>query len=1030
MTFLVLSVSSRLTSPSSLLGGGDLTDLAEWQRLTNWLASIKMDHYLPNFRENGVSKLSLIELLGDGDLAELGILPQDIPFIKQKVDEFAQRIKSFSEEPLLPVERKRVHRTAPSSSALGQAMGIVKPFSQKKKFYPPIDDPDVFQRNLLRFFEESEFLEFFHLWESFVYHFLSKEMVLLENLHTQQQQQQQLLVTPRGDDNNNNPPADQATSLEHPQQRPALYYAKQAIEFHLYIYFYISSIRKNLSKEAVLLTKNALKEYLEKLALIYETTSSSSENNNNLPPALPLSPQQDSSKQPPRPLITSREFAAFAGLVFVPNPQENPAFHSLFKADWTDALRQRLEQFLQIIFEETRKSQQLLLLKHHHQQRSSDSADDGHGLEGDGQAGPLVAGEVNADDEINQSLLLEKAILSKLPDLAMQHDLSEKIRTPTKPAPALDEAGKPREVNEFAALILQTAEISPINAADPTNSSSHHLAAHPSSAPVAAPAQSLKNTPPSGGHRGLLPLNLSSSGGLILPPVESPQSNGSTISQLTDDTPLKNERSPFEKKTKRPAPAANAAAPAGPPAQQPSYTVHHQPPARPDGPAQQQNPPTFTFNKNNNHLLAEAASRANQKLKLMQNSAHPQPTAAAAAAPANGNVNAQGHVLPKPRSINPSPPKASLQMQVDSYNKLLKQNRLPKPSAAAAPAFALAQESPDKSQLTRVNSTTMEANTNSLLQEMQDPSNKDLINQIDAIIAPLNHSETSSPDRSGLVPATAAAAVRPSQFLPVPAAPTAPLKFNFGLNLQRGQPAAGPVALSDQVNKYKTLLKAKSTQGSTSNIAEGKKTADPEQASLPPPPPPAVESPPPASPPSSRDPRDDDEPLSDPESAVPQDKEPPASPPNSEHPQQQQLPQSQPPRSSSPLSPPPASLPTEQPEQEEPDAAQQLDNSRRSAEISMLELRSVPSATPDDHQPGQLAVVPEAAKKSEDVDAADEVKKDAEEVEGEEIEGADGEEEDADLPAPLPSSQENGSAGNHPAPTSGKKKKKKRKSHK
>jgi hypothetical protein len=83
--------------------------MAEWQRLSNWLSSIKMDCYIPNFRDHGITKLSLLELFGDDDLYELGINAQDVPFIKQKVNEFASMIKSFTEEPVPIASNKQKH---------------------------------------------------------------------------------------------------------------------------------------------------------------------------------------------------------------------------------------------------------------------------------------------------------------------------------------------------------------------------------------------------------------------------------------------------------------------------------------------------------------------------------------------------------------------------------------------------------------------------------------------------------------------------------------------------------------------------------------------------------------------------------------------------------------------------------------------------------------------------------------------------------------------------------------------------------
>jgi hypothetical protein len=55
------------------------------------------------------------------------------------------------------------------------------------------------------------------------------------------------------------------------------------------------------------------------------------------------------SPSPSRPFIRSREYAIYAGMVLVPEPEQNVAFQGLFQPDWMESLKERLRQFLQLV---------------------------------------------------------------------------------------------------------------------------------------------------------------------------------------------------------------------------------------------------------------------------------------------------------------------------------------------------------------------------------------------------------------------------------------------------------------------------------------------------------------------------------------------------------------------------------------------------------------------------------------------------------------------------------------------------------
>lgn len=145
------------------------------------------------------------------------------------------------------------------------------------------------------------------------------------------------------------------------------------MEFHLHLYFSVYPIMHQLGKEEVRRGKNCLKEYLETMLVANEIDSwgngqmllggggdKAGGGSNTLPQPSTLSPPPDilmfASSPTLRSLtassssfMRSKEFAIYAGLVMVPEPQSNEAFSQLFKHDWMSSMRSRFLQFIEIV---------------------------------------------------------------------------------------------------------------------------------------------------------------------------------------------------------------------------------------------------------------------------------------------------------------------------------------------------------------------------------------------------------------------------------------------------------------------------------------------------------------------------------------------------------------------------------------------------------------------------------------------------------------------------------------------------------
>ena len=374
--FFVLSHQSASSS-----GEAGMTDVAELQRLNGWLSSIGMSNYSNLLLANGISKLSIVELLREGDLAKMGIQEDHINHILEKIGELSSRTRSFSEQALhakqhrsttyasggqnlkvltgldtsaasigvsnnakvtkiddsrtrLPLQSSQqspggysTHYSEVAVSEMHSPYGTTARSSPTYAMQPGSTSPDHFLQSshpiissILSSIDDGIYKDFLTCWCS-----AAGKMPI----HSSQLQ----------------------------LGRPALFDARLAIEFHLHVYFAIYPIINRLDDSKIYEGKLLLIRYLQFLggnsdgtgSLISYLTALSSPGftTSTSPPSTTMVILVRPSK--PTAFMRSREFATYASLAIVPDPERNLALQDLFKPEWRRALKKSLGEFLQVV---------------------------------------------------------------------------------------------------------------------------------------------------------------------------------------------------------------------------------------------------------------------------------------------------------------------------------------------------------------------------------------------------------------------------------------------------------------------------------------------------------------------------------------------------------------------------------------------------------------------------------------------------------------------------------------------------------
>lgn len=346
------STRTESTPPSVSLD----TDAAEWHRLSVWLSSIGLGHHLEKFYNEGIRKLSVLELLSEEDLRKkVSLSESETTVLIKKLNELSLRIQSFipdstnvpdlsffSSSSIMRsnsdnniVVPKKLDGKSTYNSSFSSFMTSIQDMPRKERSVSlsssilptspshltynkvniniPLDGQNL-KRDLLHYYKIGDLDSFFTLWHTSLSSSLSSPM------------------------NSNS----SSSSI-----RPALRNAKTAIEFHLYLFFCVKAIQSN-NKQNIKNSKFFFRNYLEEINSLNFNLDAENQISKfqNLP-----NNSNDESKNNSNliSLTNSREFATFASIVFVPTPQLNPAFSLLFTDEWSSALENRLLQFIDAV---------------------------------------------------------------------------------------------------------------------------------------------------------------------------------------------------------------------------------------------------------------------------------------------------------------------------------------------------------------------------------------------------------------------------------------------------------------------------------------------------------------------------------------------------------------------------------------------------------------------------------------------------------------------------------------------------------
>ena len=129
---LELSSPSKILGPYSNKRQTKETETAELNRMTSWLKSIKMDQYAHKLVDNGVNKISMIELLEVEDLLHAGLPLSDANTIRSSISEVIQRTRTVSEAAMLSASSSPVEMDSSKVASSSQKPSRI-PFAVRPK---------------------------------------------------------------------------------------------------------------------------------------------------------------------------------------------------------------------------------------------------------------------------------------------------------------------------------------------------------------------------------------------------------------------------------------------------------------------------------------------------------------------------------------------------------------------------------------------------------------------------------------------------------------------------------------------------------------------------------------------------------------------------------------------------------------------------------------------------------------------------------------------------------------------------------
>jgi hypothetical protein len=304
--------------------GENVNAAAEWSRLLSWLVEIKMEKYASNFRQGGITQLSVVELLHEMDLGLLGIDQLDRKTILDSISVFSARTRSLAKM-AMTVDSNRSSPSSPrrkrtQSNASASESGMVSP-SKAETAYAVTNaeniksqSSDLLILQLLDSFDKGNYEEYQCCWAE-----------AIDRL-------------PRNFCSRTTKSHQETTSGSKSPVAISGYMALQSLHFNIELHWAVLPLRQGFRVSA-----EESKSAMNRFRLILDAMTDAER---------PHSARRAKDSSPgDKPLATftaTREFALYSGIVFSPDPLTNPLYALLFDPSRPIALRNKCELFFQL----------------------------------------------------------------------------------------------------------------------------------------------------------------------------------------------------------------------------------------------------------------------------------------------------------------------------------------------------------------------------------------------------------------------------------------------------------------------------------------------------------------------------------------------------------------------------------------------------------------------------------------------------------------------------------------------------------
>ena len=337
-----LNITNDITdqNDNTIDAARSVTDSAEWSRLLQWLEELDLLEYAPKFREHGIERLSVIELLDISNMRQMNIPLEVAETIKGRINTMSKQMhrasitamesfdsKNWNETTEIDGNKKNKSNDITSTVEETQGVTIASNDATVNSNVTPTkgsvtnpntspemnnnigDNENEIQDNLendnimmlstftpnehvfssyprfkffmLILFDEGKYMEFFNIWD---------QIVILSATNVEQFWMQ---------------------SSQHIKERNIL-------ELMLHIYYRVHPIVNRFSKTDNDYAIDQFNQYIDKC-------------------------QWDSD------VLHSPEYAIYSSIALSAQPQKNPVYAHLFDASWSSAIRIKLIGFIELV---------------------------------------------------------------------------------------------------------------------------------------------------------------------------------------------------------------------------------------------------------------------------------------------------------------------------------------------------------------------------------------------------------------------------------------------------------------------------------------------------------------------------------------------------------------------------------------------------------------------------------------------------------------------------------------------------------